>query len=250
VSTNSLEPVARQPTDVDSSLPPRPSRTARSFSTYIGLAAALLIVLGSIVLFTRSRESEPDTTEAARSLDPQIAHGEASPRKAAPNEPTAPTPAAAKPATTEPAATETAAPEPAAAEPVIADSMAPSAPPAPETETTADAADNAESPTPASPGALVTVTIRATPPGAIIYDEKQRIGKGTAQIVVRQGRKRGMMALLNLHHPLHFVVDGSQPTVDVTLERMAADAIARATATAARESKAAKSSAKTARAAR
>lgn len=248
VSTNSLEPVARQPTDVDSSLPPRPSRTARSLSTYIGLAAALMIVLGSIVLFTRSRESEPVTTQAARSLDPQIAHGEASPRKAAPNEPTAPTPAAAKPAATETAATETAAPEPAAAEPAIADSMAPSAPPAPETETTADAADNAESPTPASPGALVTVTIRATPPGAIIYDEKQRIGKGTAQIVVRQGRKRGMMALLNLHHPLHFVVDGSQPTVDVTLERMAADAIARATA--ARGSKAAKSSAKTTRAAR
>lgn len=248
VSTNSLEPVARQPTDVDSSLPPRPSRTARSLSTTIGLAAALMIVLGSIVLFTRSRESDPDTTQAARSLDPQIAHGEASPRKAAPNEPTAPTPAAAKPAATEPAATETAAPEPAVAEPVIADSMAPSAPPAPQTETTADAADNAESPTPASPGRLVTVTIRATQPGAIIYDEKQRIGKGTAQIVVRQGRKRGMMALLNLHHPLHFVVDGSQPTVDVTLERMDADAIARASA--ARESKAAKSSAKTARAAR
>jgi hypothetical protein len=220
VSTNSLEPVARQPADVDSSLPPRPSRTARSLSTYIGLAAALMIVLGSIVLFTRSRESEPDTTQAARSPDPQIAHGEASPRKAAPNEPTAPTPAAAKPAATEPAATETAATETAAA----------------------------ESPTSASPGGLVTVTIRATPPGAIIYDEKQRIGKGTAQIVVRQGRKRGMMALLNLHHPLHFVVDGSQPTVDVTLERMDADAIARANA--ARESKAAKSSAKTARAAR
>ena len=84
-----------------------------------------MIVLGSIVLFTRSRESEPDTTQAARSLDPQIAHGEASPRNAAPNEPTAPTPAAAKPAATETAATETAAPEPAAAEPVIADSMAP-----------------------------------------------------------------------------------------------------------------------------
>jgi len=185
----------------------------------------------------------------ARSLDPQLAHGEASARKAAPNEPTAPTPAAAKPAATEPVATETAAREPAAAEPVIADSMAPSAPPAPEPETTGDAADNAESPTPASPGGLVTVTIQATPPGAIIYDEKQRIGKGTAKIVVRQGgRKRSMMALLNLHHPLHFVVDGSQPTVNVTLERMSADTIARATA--ARERKAAKSSAKTARAAR
>jgi hypothetical protein len=90
----------------------------------------------------------------------------------------------------------------------------------------------------------VTVTIRTTPPGAIIYDEKQRLGKGTAQIVVRQGRKRGMMALLNLHHPLHFVVDGSQPTVDVTLERMDANTIARASA--ARERKATKSSAKTA----
>lgn len=257
VSTNSLEPVARQPTDVDSSLPPRPSRTARSLSTTLGLAAALMIVLGGIVLFTRSRESEPDTTQAARSPDPQIAQGEASPRKPAPNEPTAPTPAAAKPAATEPAATETAAtetaaPEPAVAEPVIADSMAPSAPPVPETEATADAADNAESPSPASPGGLVTVTIRTTPPGAIIYDEKQRLGKGTAQIVLKQGRKRGMMALLNLHHPLHFVVDGSQPTVDVTLERMDAGTIARATA--AHERKAAKgsakSSAKPARAAR
>lgn len=253
VSTNSLEPVARQPTDVDSALPLRPSRTARSLSTYIGLAAALMIVLGSIVLFTRSRESEPHTTQAARSPDRHIAHGEPSPSKAAPderNEPIAPTPAAAKPAAAEPAEPA----EPAAPEPAAADSMAPSAPPtptpAPETkaDTTADATDNAESLTPASPGGLVTVTIQATPPGAIIYDEKQRIGKGTAQIVVRQGgRKRSMMALLNLHHPLHFVVDGSQPTVEVTLERMSADTIARASA--ARERKAAKSSAKTARAA-
>jgi len=57
-----------------------------------------------------------------------------------------------------------------------------------------------------------------------------------------------MMALLNLHHPLHFVVDGSQPTVNVTLERMDADTIARATA--ARERKAVKSPAKAPRAAR
>jgi hypothetical protein len=250
--------VARQATDVDASLPPRPSRTARSLSTTIGLAAALMIVLGGIFLVTRPRESESDTTQAARSLNPQLAHGQASPRKAAPNEPTTPTPAAAKPAASEPAAPEPAATataaleiaasEPAAAEPVVADSMAPSAPPASETETTSDAADSAKSPVPASPGGLVTVTIRATPPGAIIYDEKQRLGKGTAQIVVRQGRKRGMMALLNLHHPLHFVVDGSQTTVDVTLERMDAATIARASA--ARERNAAKNSAKTARAAR
>lgn len=170
----------------------------------------------------------------ARSLNPEASREASTRPEAATREPAAPQTSAA-----DPTATEAVPPEP-----VAPASAAPSTSAA-ETSPDADAARAAAPSAPESTGGLVTVTIQASPPGAIIYDEKRRIGKGVARIVVRQGRKRSMLALLNLHHPRHFVVDGSQTSVHVTLEPMDANAIAQAVA--AQERKATRSPTKTTR---
>jgi hypothetical protein len=216
-----LEPWAQQSDRIDRSLSPRQSLSVRSLLTYVGLAAALVLMLGSIALLTRSGEPgepaskppppAPDSlamTPPATALDPEMSRDASAKPEADPREAAAPKAGALEPGAAEPGAAEL----------------------APEADTSPDAPVAVASSIPASPGGRVTVTIRTSPPGAIIYDEKQRIGKGVARINMQPGRKRSMLALLNLHHPRHFVLDGSETTVNITLEPMDANAIARAIA--------------------
>ena len=232
---NTLEPCAHQLEHVDPTSAPGRNRSRRSLFVYVGLAVALVLMLGSVAVLTRSGErgdvaSRPpsqtpdstETTQRARRLNPEVPQGQPTRANANTREAAARETAALGSDSSESDAAKTDTSDPASSSSSL---LAPAA----DADLKAPAA--AEAPNSAAPGQLVTVTIHASPPEAIIYDEKQRIGKGVARITLRAGRKRSMLALLNLHHPRHFVLDGSQTTVNVTLEPMDANAIARSVAT-------------------
>lgn len=225
VAPSTLEPYARPLDDRDAAPAVEHDRRARSPWAYVGIAAALVLLVGGIAAMTRAPDSvAPASAPAAEGHDEPR---KATPAKAGTDEAVAPKAVAPAPAAPETKPEPEAAPPSEPSEPSTAAEPEAAEAEAAEAETQPGASAKAEASSPTPPSGPVTVTIHATPPDAIIYDEKQRIGKGTARIVMRPGRKRAMLALLNLHHPKHFVIDGSETTVNVTLERMDESAIAR-----------------------
>lgn len=218
------DPGTLRPTNLESLIPPQPRRRNRRVA---GLALAAALVLGIGVVAVRASapaDSAVAAAEVVGATEPQAVTPEAAgPGKGSDTAAAEATVAAATtpaPATTE-GAESPAAPEPAS--PTDSSSSAPSAPVSGESETRAEASASQRTRKPTS----TIVTVYTEPETALIYDERERIGKGVARIKVFPGQKRHVVALLNRHHPAHVNIDGSSETVHITMQPMDAETLAR-----------------------
>jgi hypothetical protein len=195
---------------------------------------ALVLVAAAGVAFAVTRAPRSEQPYAANAAN--AAHGESQPQAkvhaltpaptpspaSAPAQPAAaPTESEALLAPAEPAADSKVEGTPAPLEPA-ADSKAEGTP-APLEPAADSKVEGTPAPARSDAQAAVTakhVTIRTSPPGAVIFDERRRIGTDRAVVALLPGQKRRLLALLNRHQPTHFVVDGSTDTVSVELKPM------------------------------
>jgi hypothetical protein len=63
----------------------------------------------------------------------------------------------------------------------------------------------------------VSVTVRVTPAGSIIFDHGRRIGTDVVQVSVEPGGKKHLVALLDGYLPRRFTVDGTLNSVSIAL---------------------------------
>jgi hypothetical protein len=69
-----------------------------------------------------------------------------------------------------------------------------------------------------SVGSLVTVTVRSSPGGAMLFHNDQQIGNGRATLTMKRGGKARLLALLNNHEPTRLTIDGSRSEVVIYLK--------------------------------
>jgi hypothetical protein len=175
----------------------------RALRAGVGVVALLAVAVVAVVVTRGPRAEQPLAAEAKRAASLLAAEAK---RAASPLEP------------------EVHALTPAPRE-VLPEPELPAAP-------TPTPSPGAESAAPAQPSsqtaAAIRVTIRTSPPGAAIFDERRRIGKDTAVVSLLPGQKRRVLALLNRHQPTHIIVDGSVETVNIQLKPMEPDELERA----------------------
>jgi len=63
------------------------------------------------------------------------------------------------------------------------------------------------------------VVVRSNPPGATLFRDAKRLGKGTVEVKVRRGERTIVLALLDQHEPTRVTIDGSIPEVVIALPR-------------------------------
>jgi hypothetical protein len=193
----------------------------RALRAFTGVVALLGVAVVAFAVTRGPRAEQPlaaETKRAAAPLEPKVHALTPAPAPPPASEATPDAAeAAAKATPAEPAVTEP-SPTEVLSEPVLPPATAPSS--------------GAESPAPAQPSertaAAIRVTIRTSPPGAVIFDERRRIGKDAAVVSLLPGQKRRVLALLDRHQPTHIIVDGSVETVNIELKPMAADELERA----------------------
>ncbi len=181
------------------------ARSTKSWSGF-GVAAGLLLAAAAGITWWQLRPGD-DAQAGAVPSPPEQALDESA--LAAPAIPVPVSSAA-------PAAPAAEAPVPVAS--AIA-SAAPMAPPSAEVEEELEPPTGAEPPVlPNEPvDGFVTVRIQTEPPGALIYERDQQIGRGGMRYLLKSGRRKTLLALRNNHEPTRFTVDGTQSSVTIVL---------------------------------
>lgn len=111
------------------------------------------------------------------------------------------------------------------------------APPAPSTPAPSEATMRSASPlspagtSPATGAAVVAVTVKVIPAGAVVFRAGKKLGSGSVGLSVERNTKQRLTALYDGYAPYNFTVDGSRDTVTVRLKpafRVPAEAAATA----------------------
>jgi hypothetical protein len=64
---------------------------------------------------------------------------------------------------------------------------------------------------------IIEVTVRSSPPGAMLFHDDRQIGSGRATLTMQRGEKAKLLALLNDHEPTRLTIDGSRSEVVIVL---------------------------------